>query len=373
VLRGMHYRAIMSVGRCLTILSVAAMGLATASCDDLETGTATFVVPTEVAVHPDDFRGDVGCGVFTGSMKSFVVTLHTYDDANDITPFTIGSTVPTPCSLIAGFRQMIVAGQLYTAEVDAYDVPVSQLTPFGGSSSGARQMRDAETGEPVAPRWTTSCGGSVSTAVVAESNRRVLVRPCDDLVDANPSPTQLAITPRNVLGDSPCDIAQSYDVSFISGELATTTGVSCSADEGAVFDATAGTTYDIYATATVAGTLAGTRCLAKGREGETVEPTCELLSFERNVGLALATLMADEQRVCPADAYYDVIGDDGTLNAVPIPCDQSAQLGPFAAGITLLSVTVYDATGMPLGAGATCAADVLPGTLTDATCVAATP
>lgn len=342
--------------------------LAVTACSDPETTAEGFVTPTEVAVDPLDFRGDVGCSVNDGAMKSYVMTLYHYDTVDDGTPFTIGSTVPTPCALYAGFRNVIVVGDSvnhrYTADVDAYDVPVELLVPFGGGSSGARQMRHAETGEIVPPRWTTQCGGSAATGARAIGNRRVFVRPCEPLTDVAPTPTQLAVPPSAVLGGEPCSVADSYSISFDSGGLPDTAAIPCDAADGFVFEADAGETYEIYATAMVGGALQGSECLAVGRAGETVTPLCSALSAHGSVSLSL------DDDVCPAGHFYDVLDvNEGALNLVPIPCDQSVQLGPFVAGIRLFETAVYDAMGTAVGPGQSCAADVMPGKRVVATCL----
>ncbi len=350
-------------------LAIALLAAAcTAACSDPETTAEGFVTPTEIAVDPLDFRGDVGCSVNDGAMKAYVMTLYHYDSVDDVTPFTIGSTVPTPCSLYAGFRNVIVVGDevshRYTADVDAYALPVELLVPFGGPSTGARQMRHAETGEIVVPRWTTHCGGTAATGARALSNRRVFVRPCDPLIDVSPSPTRLSVPPRTVLGDDPCSVADSFDISFDSGGLPDTAAIPCNASDGALFDAEPGQSYEIYATAMVGDALQGTECLAIGRKGETVTPSCNPLSAQGSVSLAL------DEAACPAGAFYDVLDvTEGALNPVPIPCGQAVEVGPFAPGVRLFEIAVYDAMGNAVGQGQSCAADVLPGKRVDATCL----
>ena len=148
------------------------------ACTDDEPFATTYIQPTEVAVRPSDFLGDVSCSTNPGAMRSYVVTLTAYDDAEDVTGFTLGSSVPAPFSFVAGFREVVTVGKRYTAEVDGYDLPPEQLAPFGGASSGARQMRHSDTGEVLTPRWSTQCGKAAGSAVTASLNERVYVRPC---------------------------------------------------------------------------------------------------------------------------------------------------------------------------------------------------
>jgi hypothetical protein len=277
--------------------------------------------------------------------------------------------VPTPCSLVAGFRDVILINQRYTADIDAYDVPIEDLTPFGGFASGARQMRDATTGEVVAPRWTTHCGGGAATAAIAQVQRRVFVRPCDPLVDHDPSATQLAVPPSAVLGADACSVADSYDISFDQGGLPAATSIPCGAADGALYDVEDGVTYVIYATAMVDGALSGSLCLATGRQGETVTPTCQPLTPNGNAKLELATLMNGAEPVCPDGALYDVLADGSdALNPVPIPCNQAANLGPFPPGLMLFSALIYDSMGAAVSS-ASCSAIIEPGRIVDAVCV----
>ena len=60
-------------GVLLALCGVTALG-----CDGGETDTNAFVVPTEIAVDPLDFRGQVGCSLYPGAMRSYVMTLHNY-------------------------------------------------------------------------------------------------------------------------------------------------------------------------------------------------------------------------------------------------------------------------------------------------------
>lgn len=351
-----------------SLAALLALGALTA-CEDDETTILSFAVPTEVAVDPADFLGDTTCSVNEGAMRSYVMTLSAFEDETDPTPFIIGSTVPTPCSLIAGFRQVIVLGQIHTAEIDGYDVPPEALTPFGGASSGSRQMRDATTGEIVAPRWTTSCGTAGEDGTQAVSTRRVFVRPCQPLVDSAPTPTLLAIGPEQVLGADACELAPSFDVAPESAELPPATGLAC--DGGAhTYEVEADTSYDLYVTTTIGEVLYGSICTARAVSGVTVTARCNPLSATGLADVGLDGVMTDGgDPLCPAGQFFDVLDGDVVLNPVPLPCTSAAQVGPLGAGLELLDVVVYDASGLTLGAGS-CGVEIEPGKTTRALCIA---
>jgi hypothetical protein len=353
-------------------LLVLATVAAAAGCGTDEEFNGTVPVPTEVAVDPTDFLGTVRCSVNEGAMRSFVVTLTAWDDLDDISPFPVGSSMPTPCSLLAGFRSGVVVGSRYSAQIDGYELAPEQLMPFGGASSGSRSMLDAETSEPVAPRWSSRCGDGVASAVVALENRRVRVRPCTPALDMGSSATALKIAPEQLLGDGACARGQSFDLVDESGTLAPITGLRCDA-EPIVVDVDAATHLTLYVTAhTPFEPDRGAECQVLTAAGETVTPTCNPFTSDGGVRVRLDGLMtadADPQPACPAGAFFDVLFEGVALNAVPLPCTSQALIQPLAAGVTILDVVVFDAQGTTVGAGAICGAEVLPGKTVDALCL----
>ncbi len=367
--RSLHYESPMNRWSARVAVAALFATCAATGCDDDGTTTLSFAVPTEIAVDPADFLGDTSCSTFSGAMRSYVVTLSAFTDESDTTAFTLGSTGATPCSLVAGFRDNIVLGQVHIAEIDGYDVPPEALTPFGGASSGSRQLLDATTGERVSPRWTTRCGSGADDGAVAASARRVFVRPCEPLVDREPTPTQIALGAAAVLGDDACEVAAQIDVEPLEGAAPPPTTIACDGDP-LVVEAEPDTTYELYATATVGDVLHGTICSASARRGVTVTARCHPLSPS---GLANVTLSAIEtgggDPLCPADGFFDVIVGDAVQNSTPLPCGRTAVVGPLAAGLVLFGVVTYDAQGALLGAG-TCGAEVAPGRAEDALCLA---
>lgn len=353
--------------RWLTLSSCAALAACTTDTGDL----GSVPQATEVAVDPTDFLGDVPCSTAVGALRSYVVTLSAYDDESDITPFVLGSSPATPCALRAGFRRVVVGGKLYTAEVDGYDLGAAQLVPFGGASSGSRQMRRAGGGEVLTPRWTTHCGHSVATAAQAEAHARVFVRDCDPLQDSASSPTALSLTPSALLGPTPCDTAGAVDVEELGGAFAPVQGLACDADP-VVLQAEADRHYQLYLHTADGQTPArGAECFAVGREQLTVTPTCAPLSSTGGVRLRLDDLLVPttNEPVCPAGYFYDVLLDGDGTGLLPLPCEQPATLSPLEPGTYLLEAAVFDAQGQPHGAGASCGAEVVAGRVVDAFCL----
>ena len=338
------------------------------ACGDEEEIVSAPPRPTEVGAHPDDFLGEVGCSRNPGAMQSYVLTLIAWDDAEDVTPFVVGSTGPAPCSLIAGFRDVIVVGKRYSAEIDGYEEAPSELAPFGDPSSGAREMVMRESGALAVPRWTTRCATGASNAVTSLLNELVRVRPCEPLRDASSSDTAIAIGPETVLGDDPCSVADTIDIQPDPSGLAP---LACDA-EPIVFDAIAGERYSFYVTADSAdGTTRGSECFVVAVEGQTVEPACSTPSAEGSIRVSLAGVeTSGGAPVCPAGHYYTVSIGTENLTPVPVPCGAVAQTSSLLPGTYLMMVSVRDAHGIVVTTEPTCAAEVLPGKSVDAICLA---
>jgi hypothetical protein len=349
-----------------------ALVLLTGACGGDEAQLGPLPRPTEVAVDPLDFLGETSCSSHPGSMRSYVVSLTAWDSPDDRSPFPLGSTGAVPCSLLAGFRNVIVVGKRYTAEVDGYQEPPGALRPFGDPSSGARQMVDATSGALVEPRWTTRCGAGPSEAVVAAQNERVFVRPCEPLGDAAGSTTAIAIAPETILGPDPCSVASAFDVLPDDPALAPVTGAACSGDP-ILYDAMAAVRYGFYGSAvTEDGTAIGTECFALAVAGQTVSPACQQLTSLGTVRISLDGLLQTDGQtpVCPSEHRFDVLDQQDKLNVVPLSCGSSAQIQGLEPGTYLLSVEVESAAGEPYGPGALCSVDVFAGLTSEAFCLA---
>ncbi|HHH27593.1 MAG TPA: hypothetical protein ENK57_04475 [Polyangiaceae bacterium] len=353
-------------------LALGAVVATLTGCGADELTEGAFVDPTEIAVDPSDFLGEVSCSPNPGAARAYVMTLVLWQDASDTEPFVVGSSRPGSCAVVTGFRN-VIEGSRYTALVDVYDIPSTSLFPFGGPSSGSRQMRDAS-GANVTPRWQTQCGGGASTAAVAVQNARVFARPCDPLsLDADAT-TRLTFSPTLVLGsDTPCDVAPAVDVFFDDPGLPATTSLACDA-EPVTYDVAAGT-YEIYARVDDGQDVLGTTCLASVAAGTTATPICGPLTSLGNARLDLGSLEDGQgDPLCPTGQQFDVFDGEVALNPVPLPCGKPALLGPFDAGDRTFEAIVYDTMGALQPMGASCDVTVEPGRTAEAVCtLAATP
>ncbi len=350
-------------------LALIALSTLVFGCDDPAGSLLSFAVPTEIAVNPTDFLGDTSCSPNEGAMRSYVMTLSAFEDERDVSAFLVGSTQATSCSLVAGFREVIVPGQRHIAAVDGYDLPAAALEPFGGTSSGSRQMRHVETGEVVLPRWTTHCGAGANGGAIALQTRRVFVRPCEPIVDTAPTPTLLAIGPSQVLGDDACALAPSFDVGSETTGLPPTSDLSCDA-EAVTYEVEAGTRYELYATTTMAEVLYGSLCSATAVRGVTVVVACNPLTATGRASVTLSDVQnGAAEPLCPAGSVFDVVAGQDVLNPIPLPCEGVAQVGPLVGGLKLLDVVIYDASGTETGRG-NCGVSVEPGKTTVALCAA---
>jgi hypothetical protein len=302
----------------------AALALAGPACTQAPTDTFTDTETALVGllVRPSEFLGDTPCSTAPGAMRSYVVTLvdRTYaevcgdgvcqpsetegscardckadhscgngkcdDDLNgqkDVTketdetcpvdcdgvlppPFTLASSLPTPCSAGVRFNK-VVAGHAYSAFIDGYEEEAEQIWPqticgdsvcrppetkdscpvdcgklsrclhdgncqgfaiggdiketsvncpldCGGSRvdykamrSGSRHMQYADSsGKPASPRWLATCGmGDQARTTIAFSGT-TLLNACDPLVDggAEAAETAVEIAPEDALGLLKC-------------------------------------------------------------------------------------------------------------------------------------------------------------------------
>lgn len=155
---------------CLGLASLAQF-----ACSSTETTSTAVVRPELVAVDPDDFLGNVRCGLpddidagdagaldvdpVTGPTRSYVATLF------DVTPATVDggapnpgiplpSSPPTSCLKAVTFAN-VVTNHRYLAEIDACRELPGQLTPI---SAGSRLLSNAS-GTRVPASWVATCGG----------------------------------------------------------------------------------------------------------------------------------------------------------------------------------------------------------------------
>jgi hypothetical protein len=301
-------------------------------------------------------------------MQSYVVTLHAFDDELDTTPFQVGSSLAASCAVPLGFQDVIIAGQIYIAEIDGYEASPEQLVPVFGQSSGARQMVDADSGDSVAPRWTTRCGHGASDGVTASTDVQRFISPCDPLVDAASSATRVAIDPARVVGSGGCALADSFDMMSLEGGLGDQLAIACDG-EPVVLPATAGQIYRYHAQLISEGVAHGASCSALAVSGQQLAFTCDPLVTTGAIQLDLAGLADDDGPACPSGSLYQIghAGDD--LGTLPASCGSQTHVDGLDPGIYLLDVVVFDALAAPSGKVISCAADVQAGRTVDASCV----
>lgn len=352
----------------LALLGTSGLLLLTA-CEDDDGFFTTFPSPTEIAVHPADFLGEVACSTNVGALQSYVVTLSAYDDENDSTAFTVASSLASSCARTVGFRDRIVIGQRYTVEIDGYELDASSLIPFGGVSSGSRQMQQISDGEIVAPRWSTTCGGGAADATEAIANQQQFVAPCEPLSDHAPSSTAIHFPPSAALGSDPCASASSFALYPQDNPLSPISGIACDAP-AVVFDQVTPGSYTFYALTTDAEQpVRGSECFVQAQSGQTVTPLCQELSAYGHARFSIAHLKVGGAAVCPPGSSFNVLTDAIPLNSVPLPCHGEALIGPLEPGLQLLDVVIIDEQGQASSVEVSCGADIEPGRTVDGICV----
>ena len=126
-------------------------------CSGTTSSTGT-IATTLVTVRPELFMGSVRCR--SGELRSYVVTLTDVSSSPPVvlpssTGLFAGSLAPVPCTQPVYFGvPRITAGVDYTGRIDGYD-----RDDLAAQSAGSPNLY-APAGEPVLPRWTTTCGSA---------------------------------------------------------------------------------------------------------------------------------------------------------------------------------------------------------------------
>jgi hypothetical protein len=350
------------------------------ACSDDETllGDAP---PTEIAVDPLEFLGDLTCSADAGAAKSYVAIL---TDVTDGVGFTLGAGPPSACSSRMAFR-FISVGHEYTAEVDIYDVPASELFPAGGAASGSRVMHDAS-GAVVAPRWRTQCGTGPSGGAVSVPSTSVVVAGCTPIEGDGTGITAIRVDPTVALPDviegvPTGDLACRADGGAIdtiailpSGPASETPPppVTLACGDAIVFDQglAAGESYAFRLEAREADSDAArwaATCTAIAAEG--IERTAECSPFTSAGTISITTASFDEAGFACGNGYetFDLVLEGETDVEVPrTACDGETLVAPLAAGPYTGTLRTY-AAGVPART-ATCEALVAPATTTSLDC-----
>ncbi len=348
----------------------AVLAFAAVGCESEDVFSSSLTTQTEIAVRPADFLGHgVACSARTGGMQSYVLTLHAFDDVLDASAFQIGSTTAASCAVAIGFRNVIIAGKLYVAEIDGYEQPAHDLLPRFGASSGAREMLDKTTGELVSPRWTTRCGHSAVDAVEAQAEAKEYVSPCDPLLDHAQAETRIVIDPVRVLGEDPCAVAPQFDMMSLQGGLGTQLQIACDAQPLAL-PAVANRSYRLHATmATDQNVNLGSSCTASAVAGQHVPLTCGSLTTTGAVRFDLTDPVTGKSAACPPGSFFAVSQEGELLTEVPGSCGSQVHVGGLNPGIYIFSLLLLDNQGQATGGEVSCAAQVSAGLTVDATCL----
>lgn len=337
-------------------------GGATSGCSSDET-VALDTPPTEIAVDPVEFLGDLPCSADDGAAKSYVAA------ATDVTvDFVLAASPPAPCSTRVAFRYIVI-GHQYSAEVDVYDVPADQLFPAGGGSSGSRVMLDAA-GQVVAPRWRTRCGVGPSGPSTAVEDASVVVTGCDTLAAEGAGTTSILLDPGEALGDLACeedggdvDAIRVVPVAPENGGLPTVT-LACGAEPLILSEGIdPGTVYEFRLEGLASGedeARWGASCVAIAAEGVTRRATCELLTDDAAIVVGTSSLEGPAF-ACGVDYdAFDVQLTGPVAATLPrTPCGNDARLAPVPAGHYEGTLRTYE--DAQIERTARCEVDVAPG------------
>ena len=403
---------------------------APAACSDGTTVLTTVVHPTLVSVSPSDFLGVVPCVDAPGAMQSYVATVwdmgaDRYDadgelvfSAGSVDPagpasgdadprndwFPLPSSGPIPCRQSVGFAR-VIPGHHYYAEIRGYDRPnLVQLLP------SVDVLFDADTGERVAPRWSTQCrralrpsneppvtdgaegDGAAETPISSVDNEFGVtalasfvrtIQGCDALVDADPSELKsVRISLAGSLGDVTCgtteDAIERFEVRTPSGE---TLEAACG-ETITLEDVGAGTlVLPVLAYAAGADEPSfGTTCTATSISGLAVNASCQPLTDRGAVSVSpaagLAALGLECQDVTsitlsklepnPEAPESDVVTDVRRLSAAD--CARSVSFSGLFRGTTAkVAVDAIGLDGAPSGT-ALCTEQVVPSQTVLAVC-----
>lgn len=350
-------------GRKRSLLLLAFAG-SVGCTDDVVEGVGR-PVPMTIAVDPLEFLGGTPCADAQGAMRSYVATVTDLE-----TGFVLASSPPVTCTLPVGF-EYVIEGHAYSAEVDGYEQAAADLVPFGGVFSGSRTML-GDDGEPVSPRWSTSCGEGSEGAAIAQLATIVTVRGCEPLTDASPSDrtaitvdVEAAVGPLGCAGDGD-GVVDSITVTPGDPALPPVTlgcgGVPVTYQSGVV----AGQAYEFELRASAPDATApswGSRCFAVAKAGLEVQALCDPLTDSGSIAIDPLPLWAAAGLTCPGDiAQYSLaLSSDGAAVELPArPCGQTALLTPVPAGDYGGLLTAVDAEGAEVVTAA-CGAVVPPG------------
>jgi hypothetical protein len=120
------------------------------ACNNSETEYDSIAHVTRVVIDPDEFIGELTCGLSDG--LTYQATL--FDVTEGLgRAFQLPSSTVVRCSAKVNFER-VVAGHRYVASIVGFDRADVQV-----QNPGSPLVVDEE-GQPVSPRWSTFCWGN---------------------------------------------------------------------------------------------------------------------------------------------------------------------------------------------------------------------
>ena len=348
------------------------------------------IQPTLVAVEPADFLGTVPCAPLPGALQSYVATFHDVSGDLDgvVSPdgFALPSSGPVDCARRVGTNRVIV-GRRYAVDVQGYDRP--SCSSGGGDdclrplSPGLPLMVDAR-GEPVSPRWTSSCGRQATvdpsgdagstTGVRAAENTTVLVRPCTLLGDATTAEAGgVSVDLTAALGSLECGAGagqiERFDVTPVGG--GGPLGQADCGDPVLLGDLPGGSIQQFTVRAYQGGSdepAWATVCQALVLGGTTVDATCDVLSDQGALRVDLASVFSDCSELARVTVTPAAETGVPALVLAGAECQSSLVVPRLPAGPQAVTVAAT-----PAGPSATCTGTVSPAAVIDAACSPESP
>ncbi len=313
------------------------------------------LVQTAVVVDPAELLGTVPCAAIQGAARSYVATLVDVDTGE-----RVGPSSPVTCGAPLAFHAVEVTHR-YGAEVSVFDVPAEQA---GGT-----------------PRWSTTCGLSGAGAAEVVVGRQTRVRGCTPLAGPGAATTSVAVDATAAAAELGCvasgGLVDAIDIVPVEPAGVALPPVTIGCGQPAVLygtDIEPSVLYAFRLEARRAGSATadfGARCTAVARDGLAVEASCALLVETGTLRFPIPDLTEAAGLSCGSSVSRATIsgfGADATIPTTSVPCDGPASASSLPPGAYASTVGLY--AGPELRASFSCAGSVLPGVVTEPTCIA---
>jgi hypothetical protein len=234
-------------------------------------------------------------------------------------------------------------------------------------------MVPVDGGDIIPPRWTSSCG-----AATAQLHTNVRFSDCSPLEDhgASSPVTAIVIDPSAALGGLGCASAGgqviSFDIIPETAGLPSITNYPCGTppltfsagiEPGVLYR------FRLEARAERGGPVVwGSSCFALAEDGLTAEASCDPIVSTGDIEVSIASLLESSGAKCDEDvATFEAILTKPAVSVGPVPCAETARIGPLESGSYAIDVRTFNSKGEALQS-ATCEATVAPGKTAQATC-----